>query len=135
MLVVLVMAAATLGAGCGGATTTVQTMTATPRPGTSTAAVSQPKPSEAGHTSSAAAEANHEEARTVPDETHVRLDAAERDLERRGVSFRVLGGGSSGLSPKSAWTVCETNPAPRTHLESGTTIRLIVGRSCRSGTR
>jgi hypothetical protein len=75
-----------------------------------------------------------QEPREVPNETNLRLVVAEKDLERRGVPYRVLGAGYTGSSSKSEWIVCETNPAARTHLESGTTIRLIVGRSCRAGT-
>lgn len=110
LLLALGMVAAALSAGCGGNTTTVATHTA-------------------------AGAGSLEEPAAVPDETHVRLEVAERDLERRRLLYRVIRGGASGLSPKSDLTVCETNPAPRTHLESGTTIRLIVRRSCQPGTR
>jgi beta-lactam-binding protein with PASTA domain len=66
----------------------------------------------------------------VPNVTGVRLDAAEKDLKRRSVPYRILASGGSGAA-KNSWTVCETNPAPRTHLESGTTVRLIVAPSCK----
>jgi hypothetical protein len=135
LLVVLGLVTAALGAGCGGTTTTVETVTTKQPPSTSTSTVSQPERTETVHTSSPTGPGNHEGPGTVPDETHVRLDVAERDLARRGVSYTVVGVGASGLGAKSHWTVCETNPSPRTHLESGTTIRLIVGRSCQPGKR
>ena len=119
LLLVTGILAAALGAGCGGSTTTVATTTSKPPASTKTAAGA----------------GNLEEPAAVPDETHRRLDVAERDLERKRLPYRVIRGGATGLGPKSDLTVCETNPAPRTHLESGTTIRLIVRRSCPPGTR
>jgi hypothetical protein len=134
LLLALGILTAALGAGCGGTTPAVDTITRQP-PTTSIATVSQPRRTETGPTPSEHAEGKHEEPGSVPDETNVRLDVAERDLKRRGVSYTVIGDGASGLGAKRDWTVCETNPSPRTHLESGTTVRLIVGRSCRAPTR
>ena len=119
LLLVLGILAAALGAGCGGSTATVATTTSE-RPAS---------------TKTAAGAGSLKEPAAVPDEIHIRLDVAERDLARRGVPYRVIGGGATGLGPPSDLTVCETNPAPRTHLESGTTVRLIVRRSCQPGTR
>jgi hypothetical protein len=124
------MLAVAVVAGCGETTSKVKSTVPREGPTTSTTAGSQPQPTEAGHTSSSAREASHEEPRAVPNEVHMRLAAAERDLQTRGVPYRVVGGGSAGSSPKPDLTVCETNPAAGTHLESGTTVRLIVGRSC-----
>ena len=114
LLLALGILAAALGAGCGANATTVATTTSQ-RPAS---------------TKTAAGAGSLEEPAAVPDETHRRLAVAERDLARRGLPYRVIRGGATGLGPKSDLTVCETNPAPRTRLESGTTIRLIVRRSC-----
>lgn len=65
----------------------------------------------------------------MPNLVGAALAAAETDLKRLGISFRVLPG--AGAGPRSGWTVCQTNPLPRTHLEAGTTVRLSAGRSCR----
>jgi len=123
---------AALGAGCGATTTKVVT-TVPGRSSTSTTTVSQPEPTATGRTSPTAGGGSPEAPGAVPDVTGVRLDVAARDLERRGVPYRVVGPSYTGSGSKSDWTVCETNPAARTHLESGTTVRLIVGRSCRAG--
>lgn len=132
LLVVGIVTTALLG--CGGSTSTTTKVVTSQPPGTSTTTVPQPKQTEAVPTSTAAREPNHEGPGTVPDETRVRLDVAEIDLKRRGLSYRVIAPtGTSALNVKSKWTVCETNPSPRTHLETGTTIRLIVARSCQRG--
>jgi hypothetical protein len=65
----------------------------------------------------------------VPNEVGLQLDVAERDLRRRRIPYRVLPP-AQGLSPAAALRVCASSPTPRTHLESGTTVRLIVARSC-----
>jgi hypothetical protein len=67
---------------------------------------------------------------TVPNETSVRLDVAEEEMENAHLSYRVVGGGLFGVVVKSDWTVCETKPSPGAHVSSGATIRLIVARSC-----
>jgi hypothetical protein len=102
--------------------------------GTSASATGGTSATTTGGTAATPGAAAAQEPREVPKETNLRLVVAEKDLERRGVPYRVVGAGYTSSSRKSEWIVCETNPTARTHLESGTTIRLIVGRSCRAGT-
>jgi hypothetical protein len=128
VLIVLGLAAAAVGAGCG-ATTTVETVGTKSGPGTPTATASQQ--TEAGHTSPGGGAPNGEVVGAVPDEVHRTLVVAEGDLGRQGVPYRVVV--SSGKIPSGTLTVCAMNPAPRTHLESGTAVRLIVGRTCPGG--
>jgi hypothetical protein len=71
-----------------------------------------------------------EEPKTVPDETGVRLGVAAKDLRRRGMLFKVVGDGVSGVTAKSTWAVCGTNPLPHSYIEVGTTIYLTVAQSC-----
>jgi hypothetical protein len=113
---------AALAAGCGESTTTVHSVV-TQQVSTPTVTASQP-----GANAGKAPDEGH--VGTVPKEIGARLDVAERDLQGKRLPYRVLVRGGSRVVVKSAWTVCETNPAPRTHLELGTTIRLIVARSC-----
>ena len=124
-LVATVMTAA-LCSGCGGtSTSTVETAINKQAVTTPTATTPQPEPTQ----SSVAGESpDQEQGGTVPNEIGVRLDVAVRDLEGKKVKYKVVRPGTSGA--KINWTVCKTNPLPRTHLESGTTIRLIVARSC-----
>jgi hypothetical protein len=61
----------------------------------------------------------------------MRLAGAEKELRRRGISYRVLKATVAGSMAGGSWTICRTNPLAQTHLESGTTIRLVVARSCR----
>ena len=56
---------------------------------------------------------------------------SEKDLERKGIPYKVVGGSDSGVLVKNSWMVCATNPLPHSHLESGTTIFLIAARSCK----
>ncbi len=70
------------------------------------------------------------EPKTVPDETGVRLGVAAKDLRRRGLLFKVVGDGASGVAAKSIWTVCGTNPMPHSYIEVGTTVYLTVAQSC-----
>ena len=66
----------------------------------------------------------------MPDETGVRLGVAAKDLRRRGLLFKVVGDGASGVAAKSIWTVCGTNPMPHSYIEVGTTVYLTVAQSC-----
>ncbi|MBA3806941.1 MAG: hypothetical protein H0X28_00900 [Solirubrobacterales bacterium] len=59
------------------------------------------------------------------------LAIVERALRAKQLSYKVFRTSSAAADAKSTWIVCETNPAPRTHLESGTTIRLTVAPSCK----
>jgi hypothetical protein len=68
---------------------------------------------------------------SVPNEVGVRLDAAERSLQSKRIPFKAIAKGTAGTPVKSNWMVCESSPAPRTHLETGTTVDLIVAPSCR----
>jgi hypothetical protein len=67
----------------------------------------------------------------VPNLIGVALVAAERDLKRQGISYRVLAAPGAGAGARGSWTICQTNPLAHTHLEAGTTVRLSVSRSCR----
>jgi hypothetical protein len=109
-------------AGCGESTTTVKTGVAKP-PNTSTAPVQSKTPSIAGEVH------NDQRVGTVPNEIGLRLDLAERDLNSKKLRYKVIGGSSGGVA-RGDGRVCEMNPAPRTHLEFGTTIRLLVAQSC-----
>jgi hypothetical protein len=66
----------------------------------------------------------------VPNERNARLGIAEKDLEGKGIPYKVLVRGGASGAALSSWRVCETQPSPRFHLESGTTVRLIVAPSC-----
>lgn len=123
---VLALVVMTAGLGCGG---TISRQGA----GRATTTVPQPKTAGNSQTPSVAEGANHEGRGTVPEETGVRLDVAVRDLARRKLPYRVVGGTASTLGTQRRWLVCETSPSPRTHLESGTVIRLIIARACRPG--
>jgi hypothetical protein len=114
------------GAGCGGGTTPLNTGTN----GHTPSAPGLTPPAESTQTSSPAEEANHEGPGTVPNETGVRLLVAEKNLERRGIPYKVARRRASDGTLTADWRVCETNPAPRSHIESGTTLRLIVAPSC-----
>jgi hypothetical protein len=114
------------GAGCGGSTTPLNT-------GTKSHAPSAPgltPRAEPTQTASPAEEARHEGPGTVPDETGVRLHVAEKNLEGRGITYKVARRRPADGTVTADWRVCETNPAPRSHIESGTTLRLIVAPSC-----
>jgi hypothetical protein len=76
------------------------------------------------------AQEHAESHRTVPNETHVRLDVAEEELESSQLAYKVVGGGTFGVVVKSDWTVCEMKPSPGTHVEPGSTVRLIIARTC-----
>jgi hypothetical protein len=118
-------AAAALLAGCGGAGA-VATGTAASHGSTLAAAPpSAPAQAEAAPAERSGAEGPG----AVPDEVGRPLATAERELHARHVPFRVIPahGAGAGVSER----VCATNPTPRTHLESGTIVRLIVARSCR----
>jgi hypothetical protein len=130
-LVALTMVAlfSTVFSACGGTTTTVET-TMPKRTTNISTAPAPPQKSGSTIAPSANGEAS-EEPRTVPNETGVRLGVAAKDLESKRVSFKVVGDRVSGVAAKSSWTVCETNPSPRSHLESGTTVDLTVAPSCR----
>jgi hypothetical protein len=90
--------------------------------------VPQPAPTNAAPAVSAG-EQQSQQGATVPNLVGVGLASAEKELRLRGVSYRVLL--APGSVASGGWTVCHTNPLPGTHLESGTVLRLIVGRSCR----
>lgn len=135
MLVIFVTGASLVAAGCGGSTTTVETVitkqaaTTPAETSAETGRVQTAPPVQ--HTSSGAGEGSHgEHGGTVPNETKVRLDVAEEELESRKLAYKVVGGGLFGVVVKSHWTVCEVKPPPGTHVGSGTTVRLIVARSC-----
>jgi hypothetical protein len=117
----LLFAVTTAGlAGCGESTTMVKTAVTQRRSTHTPTATGQP---------SAAEEAPSEtHIGTVPKEIGLRLDAAVKDLNSKKIPYKVIGGASGVV--KNDWMVCEMIPSPRTHLEFGTTIRLIVARSC-----
>ncbi len=130
MLLTAVALTTSAGVGCGATTTTVATSSSRPALSVPAATAQQPQPSTTTPSTAGAEEANHEAVGTVPNETGLRVDVAEKDLERRHIPYKLVGGVASGAG-MTTWTVCETNPAPRTHLESGTTVRLTVAPSCK----
>jgi hypothetical protein len=79
---------------------------------------------------SPAEEARHEGPGTVPNEVGLRLHTAENNLKQREIPFRVIRLGASAQYAASRLTVCSSNPAPRSHLESGTIVRLAVAHAC-----
>jgi len=122
-----------LGA-CG--TSATPTRTTPARTSNPARAPSAPAPSAASTAPNVSAPAGSpaeraQQGATVPNLVGAALADAETDLKRLGISFRVLPGAGVGEGPRAGWTVCQTNPLPRTHLEAGTTLRLSVGRSCR----
>jgi hypothetical protein len=120
-----------LAGGCGAAKTTTVQSAITTQATTPNATVPQTGQTQAtapAPTSSAPTEGIP--IGTVPNEVGARLDAAERSLQRQRIPFKVVARGTAGVPVKGAWTVCETSPAPRIHLETGTTVDLIVARSC-----
>jgi hypothetical protein len=129
-LVCLATLCAALGA-CG--TTThapAQKSTAKPEPGAAIPPAAQAVPTAAAPPASQGEQS--QQGATVPNLIGVRLDRAEKELRRQGISYRVLGAAvDPGSALSASLTICRTNPLPHTHLESGTTIRLIVARSCR----
>jgi hypothetical protein len=119
----LLVAVTTAGlAGCGESTTVVKTGV-TKRLSTPTAPAQPKTPSVGGEVR------NEQRVGTVPNEIGLRLNSAEKDLNSKKLPYKVIGGSSGGVA-RGDWTVCEMNPSPRTHLEFGTTIRLLVARSC-----
>jgi hypothetical protein len=121
-----------LAGGCGAAKTTTVQSAITTQATTPSATVPQTAQTQA--TAPAATSSTPTEGvpiGTVPNEVGVRLDAAERSLQRKRIPFKVVARGTAGVPVKGAWTVCETSPAPRIHLETGTTVELIVAPACR----
>jgi PASTA domain len=88
------------------------------------------RPGEPTQTASHAEEASHEGLGVVPNETGTRLSVAEQNMRQRAIPYRLISRHPSDGAAKGDWTVCETNPAPRTHLESGTVVRLIAAPAC-----
>jgi hypothetical protein len=130
-----VVAAVVLVGGCGTTTSTQGSARSTPAtestPATgSTAATATGPAGETTNTAPPAEEANHEGPGTVPNETNLQLGVAERNLRLKHVPYRVVPRAPSAAGVKATWLVCESNPAPRSHLESGTVVRLIVAASC-----
>jgi hypothetical protein len=130
VLLIAVVLTTSVGVGCGATTTTVATSSSRPASSVPAATAQQPQPSTTAPPASGAEEANHEAVGTVPNETGLAVGVAEKDLERRHIPYKLVGATASGTAITN-WTVCETNPAPRTHLESGTTLRLAVAPSCK----
>jgi hypothetical protein len=121
-----------LAGGCGAAKTTTVKSAITTQATTPNATVPQTGDTQAtvpAPTSSAPTEGIP--IGTVPNEVGVRLDAAERSLQGKRIPFKVIAKGTAGGPVKNSWTVCESSPAPRIHLETGTTVELIVAPSCR----
>jgi hypothetical protein len=131
----LLSAVALLGllAGCGSSsnsgskpsvTTVVEQQTVTPPPAASDTSTSTPAPAPASSPSSGSGKVK------VPDEVGQRLDVAEDDLSSKGLTFQEIGGGVVGIVVKSNWTVCSTKPPAGTSVSSGSSVKLIVDRSC-----
>jgi hypothetical protein len=122
-----------LAGGCGGAKTTTTSERATTTQATTPSATAQ----QSGPTQTTPPAAGTSPPGegvpigTVPNEVGVRLEAAERSLQSKRIPFKAVAQGGTGMPVKSNWTVCESSPAPRIHLETGTTVDLIVAPSCR----
>ena len=54
------------------------------------------------------------------------LDVAESDLDNKGISFHVLGGGTFGVVAKGNWGVCSTRPSAGQPVPSDG-VGLVVG--------
>ncbi len=67
------------------------------------------------------------EPKRVPDLRGDRLDVAEHQLEAMGLEWEEIGGGNLGILVRSNWRVCAQQPKPG---RRGTTVRLVVERSC-----
>jgi hypothetical protein len=126
---------------CGGTASTVEmtvpartsSIPAAPVPPQSAPTTTRSVPTTARSVPTTASPANgeaSEEPKTVPNVTGVRLGVAAKDLRRRGLLFKVVGDGATGVVEKSNWTVCGTNPLPHSYIEVGTTIYLTVAPSC-----
>jgi hypothetical protein len=130
-LIVLASSTMLVAAGCGAAKTTTRQSAAT-KPATTPNATA-PQTGQSQTTPPATGTSPSGEGvpiGTVPNEVGVRLDAAERSLQSKRIPFKAVAKGVAGMPVKSNWTVCESSPAPRIHLETGTTVELIVAPSC-----
>jgi beta-lactam-binding protein with PASTA domain len=67
------------------------------------------------------------EPQVVPDVRHERLDVAEERLDRLGLGYEEIGGGTFGIVVRSEWQVCRQEPAPG---RKASKVRLIVDRYC-----
>jgi hypothetical protein len=125
---------AILAAGCGTAPTprTTGPVTQTNQ-STAASAPTSPAttPTAGAHEEATHEEATHESTGTVPNETGLELRVAERNLRIKRVPYKVLRRSPSAAAVSTTWLVCTSNPAPRSHLESGTVVKLIVAPSCR----
>lgn len=65
----------------------------------------------------------------VPDVRGQRLDVAEERLDRSGLEYEEIGGGTFGIVVRSKWRVCDQEPKPG---RQATEVRLIVARHCPS---
>jgi hypothetical protein len=129
-LVIVALSGAVLS-GCGDAPATTGDKITTQTASASSRTSPQGAPTSTTPESSPERKPAHEGQGTVPNEIGAPLAVAERDLAHRGLAYRVLPAAPSAGVVAGHSTVCEMNPAPRTHLESGTTIRLIVAPRCR----
>ena len=124
-----VAVSAVLAAGCGSAAPTPGT-TRTSLGSRSTAA-SSPAPAPGTTPATSPAEAPSREATgAVPDETNLELRVAQQHLRLKHIPYKVLRRGQAPGTVTGTWIVCAMNPAPRTHLETGTVVRLLVAASC-----
>jgi predicted Ser/Thr protein kinase len=67
---------------------------------------------------------------TVPDVVEVRLDHAEKLLDRFGIGHDTSGGGALGVIDSGNWTVCKTTPEPGAALPADSDVKLFIDRSC-----
>jgi hypothetical protein len=68
-----------------------------------------------------------DEPQVVPDVRNERLDVAEERLDRLGLGYEEIGGGTFGIVVRSEWQVCRQEPAPG---KKASKVRLIVDRYC-----
>jgi beta-lactam-binding protein with PASTA domain len=63
----------------------------------------------------------------VPDVAGEPLDAAEDELDARGLRYRTVGGGAFGIVIRSRWNVCKQVPSPGVKARR---VTLYVARAC-----
>lgn len=124
-----VAVSAVLAAGCGSAGPTSGTARTSQRSGSSAAVSTAPAPGTTPATSPAEAPTQGATG-AVPNETNLELRVAQQHLRLKHIPYKVLRRGQAPGPVSGTWIVCAMNPAPRTHLETGTVVRLLVAAAC-----
>jgi beta-lactam-binding protein with PASTA domain len=66
----------------------------------------------------------------VPDVIGTSLPAAKAEVKAAGYHTKVKRGGLFGVVIEENWTVCATDPPAGSPASPGTTVNLVVARSC-----